>query len=1344
MWNNRAHVVSAAAGQSTSNYIHEDDIESDRPPPPGKEYTRESSPPPSIHSSDDDDFDLSAYIEKRKNRIGADFWKKQAELTNLNYCSGGPNGFTCKDVTENELYGPGRPKPIIMDDSMVMYGCNYDDEENSSDSDYSNPDPTNEDGFMSTIQQILKDAADKRNSDFFATIPGGAVEGINFCWRKFQNALQMKWSIIMLQRFEEILKGRGQSLKEIPEEWKDFKGQFASIYGPMNVKSESYAMLLSHFQASRLKMYIDMLERERDVIGTMLESDKRISEWSPTALAVTQCRLKLETKLGEILEAHLDMNPYSNKIHMDFFVLPRPTHKIRVFAIRPKELDNLIEYNNDDVTPRINDVDIVEIEGYNPAVLDVGCTFSDQVVWDQKCLTYYSDTYQNKKAVKALYKNQLNLKAEIQEYPVGVESKVLVRKFRNKWEYVDGEPVFEKYSDEEGVLVFSDVVYPQYLGKDKRVILFPSLYEGLIVAPEKILLRIWKRIKHLLEMRSQNSAVVTDLQKNYEELFGQPLYPLNWGFSDVDEFIEYSLQTFCEDLGDVNCVKKDEVAETEAVEETEISNDVEVVTEQDLNYWLALDESLPVNYVFKVPNPNPFDIIVIVTTNCDKINLDTLLKPFSECLVHISTYTVIPPNLSNTSLKSTKRKLKIGEFLHKPLTLELPTIISRYKLVERFNKAHEKTEFTLVLNNSQSRPAFLFTARPYNLPCSIQIYMVKRVENNRHIILPFGPPGHEDVIFPLVPNENGALVAYQNISSSTFTITKHNAFQVLITRDLNRILNSWNEYVDTLAYNTITTRFTKILVHYPQDAQFIEYYGMLFTYPDYVMYYPTETYFAMLFPEQSECYKDIQMELDGIMIELAKSKRQFVWMVSTSREDRHTTYNILYNMTDPGRSDLHGKPLSFRMFLKWMVIEFFVFNVAFPNSTLTSFSAFFANGQNAIAGNMYFDKRAAIFMNEKQVGLQFITCGGRKMGFLSLYGYASAFDDAFWKCLSIFILSFSILLVCTAKINTSRSLGNILLGAVSDPYAVLLEQGIRIQKYRSSTHYTWFTFILMGVVVSNCYKGNNITKLSAPLGLTNVKLFAELEDNHFEIFSRLFNYVTFQFKPNYQANLSFAEWMKLKTDRNQTVLCRLSKTAITNALGNVLSKLCDNTHELTHKEINEGAYNHVATVTEGYLHYIKKCDRTAFITWSDEIQEAEPILKRILSGRVTDRKTVNKMVSVGKEIASSWNVGWEIRGCKYLSAKFVAKRLASVLESGIGMQWNKWGKWVKAFNDIATAARTIDGPVRMKMDHNVIVVFFVHFILLTAAFAVVLVEVAQLLVVQHSLVKGISKLAKPM
>ncbi|CAL8133881.1 unnamed protein product [Orchesella dallaii] len=643
--------------------------------------------------------------------------------------------------------------------------------------------------------------------------------------------------------------------------------------------------------------------------------------------------------------------------------------------------------------------------------------------------------------------------------------------------------------------------------------------------------------------------------------------------------------------------------------------------------------------------------IVIVTTNCDEINLDTLLKPFSECLVHILTYTVIPPDLSNTSLKSTTRKLKTGEFLHKPLRLELPTIISRYKLVERINKAHEKTEFTLVLNNSQSRPAFLFSARPYNLPCSIQIYMVKRVENNRHIILPFGPPGHEYVFFPQVPNDNGALVAYQNISSSTFTITKYNAFQVLITRDLNRILNSWNEYVDTLAYNTITTRFTKMLVYYPQDAEFIEYYGMLFTYPDYVMYYPTETYFAMLFPEQSQSYKDIQMELDGIMIELAKSKRQFVWTVSTSREDLHTTYNILYNMTDPARSDLHGKPFSFRMFLKWMISEFFVFNVAFPNSRLTSFSPLFANGQNAVAGNMYFDKRAAIFMNEKQVGLQLITCGA-----------------------------------CTAKINTSRSLGNILLDAVSDPYAVLLEQEIGIQKYRSSTHYTWFTFILMGVVVSNCYKGNNITKLSAPLGLTNVKLFAELEDNHFEIVSRLFNYVTFQFKPKYQANLSFAEWMKLKTDRNQTVLCRLSKTAITNEFGNVLSKLCDNSHELTHKEINEGAYNYDATVTEGYLHYIRKCDRTAFITWSDEIQEAEPILKRILSRRVTDRKMVNKMVSVGKEIASSWNAGWEIRGCKYLSAKFVARRLASVLESGIGMQWNKWGRWVKAFNDIATAA----------------------------------------------------------
>ncbi|CAL8135056.1 unnamed protein product [Orchesella dallaii] len=202
----------------------------------------------------------------------------------------------------------------------------------------------------------------------------------------------------------------------------------------------------------------------------MLQSDKIISEWSSTAFTIKQSRLHLETKLSVILETNLDINPYTNRICMDFFVLPRPSHKISAYAIRSKELDNLIEYNNENGTLLTN--------GVEPS----------------KLFQWHGKNEENSKCILRFYQTLLNLKAEVQEYPVGVESKALVKKFRQKWEYDDSKPLFGKYSDEEGIISLPDVFYPQNLGKDKNVILLPSLYEGPIVTPSEILLSIWIRI----------------------------------------------------------------------------------------------------------------------------------------------------------------------------------------------------------------------------------------------------------------------------------------------------------------------------------------------------------------------------------------------------------------------------------------------------------------------------------------------------------------------------------------------------------------------------------------------------------------------------------------------------------------------------------------------------------------------------------------------------------------------------------------------------------------------------------------------------------------------------------
>ncbi|CAL8111119.1 unnamed protein product [Orchesella dallaii] len=425
-----------------------DELKSVKPPRRGEEFERLESPPSSSHSSLCEGFDATAYRRKRNELIAENILKKEV-------------------VGDEE----NSHKLVILDNRMVTY-CGFDDDPNHSDTDESESSYIRTD-FDSTLRQILQDTIERR--DFiFESVSGGFLGIISFCYMRFQRAHQMKWNVIMLRRFEEILLGRGQFLDVIPTEWEDYEGEFVSIYGPMLETSENYRMLVTRFQVARLRMYIEMLNREVAVLNSMMESRRLISEWSHLALEIKETRLQLEFKLNAISEANLDMNPYSNGICMDFFGIPRPIHSIMSYEIRPKEYDSLIEYNTTE------EDDIIRFEGYNPALIDVGCIFQWKVVGDQKRGVCAKRRWPSRKAVTEWNQTRLELSAEILEYPVGVESNMLVKKYRQKRAFYNNEPIFGKYSDKDGVIRIPDVFYHQYLRGDMRIILFPALYEGIV------------------------------------------------------------------------------------------------------------------------------------------------------------------------------------------------------------------------------------------------------------------------------------------------------------------------------------------------------------------------------------------------------------------------------------------------------------------------------------------------------------------------------------------------------------------------------------------------------------------------------------------------------------------------------------------------------------------------------------------------------------------------------------------------------------------------------------------------------------------------------------------------
>lgn len=71
----------------------------------------------------------------------------------------------------------------------------------------------------------------------------------------------------------------------------------------------------------------------------------------------------------------------------------------------------------------------------------------------------------------------------------------------------------------------------------------------------------------------------------------------------------------------------------------------------------------------------------------------------------------------------------------------------------------------------------------------------------------------------------------------------------------------------------------------------------------------------------------------------------------------------------------------------------------------------------------------------------------------------------------------------------------------SQVFRILLEQGCNDWIIKGSGNFTVLAWLLTGVVISNAYKGQNITDLSSPVPPTSIKTFNSLLERNFRLFS---------------------------------------------------------------------------------------------------------------------------------------------------------------------------------------------------------------------------------------------------
>lgn len=139
---------------------------------------------------------------------------------------------------------------------------------------------------------------------------------------------------------------------------------------------------------------------------------------------------------------------------------------------------------------------------------------------------------------------------------------------------------------------------------------------------------------------------------------------------------------------------------------------------------------------------------------------------------------------------------------------------------------------------------------------------------------------------------------------------------------------------------------------------------------------------------------------------------------------------------------------------------------------------------------------------------KFLTCDGLLQGELSgpkFGNLVSAYGMEAWVALLVLGFVSAIILKFIHSSGKVIVLSDTLLLAL----ALLLEQGINIPTFRNkllSSTCILAPWLLMFVVLSNGYRGSNVTELTSPLKGTFISNFKELIDHKFTLFVPVLKY----------------------------------------------------------------------------------------------------------------------------------------------------------------------------------------------------------------------------------------------
>jgi len=315
------------------------------------------------------------------------------------------------------------------------------------------------------------------------------------------------------------------------------------------------------------------------------------------------------------------------------------------------------------------------------------------------------------------------------------------------------------------------------------------------------------------------------------------------------------------------------------------------------------------------------------------INIKSLVRPFEDCLVHLTTFKVFANGTSYSSPENELRE-QAPLFEIEPVK-SIPIVLSSYKAVLPNNTSTLKGYNRLLLlpnNELSEKSAFFFNpALTKGRECYLELYSLSFwVTFNETRLFSTLLNGHYDPMIPWVNNKNRTVLDYYKglqEEQSELSLVKHNLFHGIIAAPETGPMEYTFRFAFDLRISTsLSFANIPIYLYYMVDK-----------------FKPTKSYYIIPkgpgmtpFKFKYDCIQSFQMLLPGITHiyrENSAKSRAYIFTMH-AQVTRGKIREIQTNMTA-----ILQRP-QFINFKRWMLSDAILLQIVFPNSSYESIPHF--------------------------------------------------------------------------------------------------------------------------------------------------------------------------------------------------------------------------------------------------------------------------------------------------------------------------------------------------------------------------------------------------------------------